>query len=244
MVLITYEVVIASSNSVTAHGASHSKDDVNILRFPIEAENRGVSSKLSTNICVPFSHANSKPDTVEKLLQRIHESPVGEQVIAAILASSRNLQPSASISDTRNERGSADQTPEARDVSVAYTVTKPDGQRVEYNRPNGDSGSSLVSPLHILADAVETERLASLHILDPAPASRSSEEPLLNHTSNTWLSRNSTERLIKYFSMLANFPPVNRILNARVQQSLPHYHRKTGRSWLRSLLTLQGGLVL
>lgn len=144
---------------------------------------------------------DSKPDTVEKLLQRIHESPVGEQVIAAILASSRNLQPSGPISDTQIGEGSARDTPETKDVAVAYTATKPEDQRVEYNRTNGDSGSSLVSPLHILADAVETERLASLHILDPVPTSSDSDHHSQNDITNSWLSRNSTERLIKYFSM-------------------------------------------
>jgi hypothetical protein len=142
-------------------------------------------------------------------LQRIHESPVGEQVIAAILASSRNLQPSGSISDTHNGEDPIEHTPETKDVSVAYTITNPENQRVEYIRGNGDSGSSLVSPLHILADAVETERLASLHIVDLAPASAQSEERLPDNASDAWLSRNSTERLIKYFSMFASFhlPP-------------------------------------
>ena len=147
---------------------------------------------------------SSKPDTVEKLLQRIHESPVGEQVIAVILASSRNLQSSGPTSDTQNGEGSLRDIPETKDVSVAYTVTNPDDQRAEYTRTNGDSGSSLVSPLHILADAVETERLASLHILDPIPASADSDRRSQDEISNSWLSRNSTERLIKYFSMLAN----------------------------------------
>jgi hypothetical protein len=153
---------------------------------------------------VALPYVNSKPETVEKLLQRIHESPVGEQVIAAILASSRNLQPSGSISDTHSERSSANHTAETRNVSVAYTVTSSDDQREGYSRPNCDSGSSLVSPLHILADAVETERLASLQILDPVPASTHPKELPLNDTSNAWLSRNSTERLIKYFSMSAS----------------------------------------
>jgi hypothetical protein len=154
---------------------------------------------------VALSHTNSKPETVEKLLQRINESPVGEQVIAAILASSRNLQPSGSISDTHSEQGSAGHTPKNRNASVAYTTNNPDDQRVEHSRSNGDSGSSLVSPLHILADAVETERLASLNIIDPVPASTRPKELSLNDSSNTWLSRSSTERLIKYFSMSASF---------------------------------------
>jgi hypothetical protein len=182
---------------------------------------------------------NSKPDTVEKLLQRIHESPVGEQVIAAILASSQNLQPAGSISDAQNGGDSTVNSPAARDTSVAYTITKPDDQRVEYNRNNGDSGSSLVSPLHILADAVETERLASLHINDPSPASAHPEEVLLNDTSNAWLSRNSTQRLIKYFSMLVSSPPTTRILIVCPYQSLVLCHRKTGRFWLHSLSTLR-----
>lgn len=147
---------------------------------------------------------NSKPDTVEKLLQRIHESPVGEKVIAAILASSRNLQPSGPISDTQVGEGPARDTPETKDASVAYTPARPEDQRVEYSRTNGDSESSLVSPLHILADAVETERLASLHILDPIPTSSNSDHRSPNDISNSWLSRNSTERLIKYFSMLVS----------------------------------------
>lgn len=152
---------------------------------------------------------NSKPDTVEKLLQRIHESPVGEQVIAAILASSRNLQPSGPISDTQNGEGSTRETPDTKDLSVAYATTKPEDQRVEHNRSNGDSGSTLVSPLHILADAVETERLASLHILDAVPSSSNFDQRSQSDISNTWLSRNSTERLIKYFSMLVSsaLPP-------------------------------------
>jgi hypothetical protein len=154
---------------------------------------------------VALTYVSSKPETVEKLLQRIHESPVGEQVIAAILASSRDLPPSGSISDTHSERGSADHAAETRDASVAYTVTDSDDRRAEYSRSNGDAGSSLVSPLHILADAVETERLASLNIIDPVPASTHPRELPLHDTNNTWLSRNSTEKLIKYFSMSASF---------------------------------------
>ncbi|KAG9580666.1 hypothetical protein KCU97_g11865, partial [Aureobasidium melanogenum] len=50
-----------------------------------------------------------------------------------------------------------------------------------------------------LADAVETERLASLNILDSTSNVAHHEEPLLSNTSNAWLSRQSTERLIKYF---------------------------------------------
>jgi hypothetical protein len=148
---------------------------------------------------------SSKPDTVEKLLQRIHESPVGEQVIAAILASSRNLQPIGPVQNTNSESSPAENIPETVDVSVAYTATNPGDPRVVYDRTNGDPGSSLVSPLHILADAVETERLASLHIVDLAPTSVYSEERLSDDTSNAWLSRNSTERLIKYFSMFVIF---------------------------------------
>jgi hypothetical protein len=152
---------------------------------------------------------DSKPDTVEKLLQRIHESPVGEQVIAAILASSQNLQPSGPILDTHNGEDFTEHTPETSDLAVAYTHTNPEDLRVGYNHTNGDSGSSLVSPLHILADAVETERLASLHIVDLAPTSVYPEERSSDDTSNAWLSRNSTERLIKYFSMfvIPHLPP-------------------------------------
>jgi len=179
---------------------------------------------------------NSKPDTVEKLLQRIHESPVGEQVIAAILASSRNLQPSDPIPDTQSGQDLADRTPETRGVSVAYSVTKPEDKRVEYTRTNGVS--SLISPLHILADAVETERLASLHILDPIPASTQSEETQSTDASNGWLPRNSTERLIKYFSMLASFPSTTIILIAYLDQSLALCHRRTGKFWLHSHSTL------
>jgi hypothetical protein len=152
---------------------------------------------------------DSKPDTVEKLLQRIHESPVGEQVIAAILASSQNLQPSGPILDTHNGEDFTEHTPETSDLAVAYTHTNPEDLRVGHNHTNGDSGSSLVSPLHILADAVETERLASLHIVDLAPTSVYPEERSSDDTSNAWLSRNSTERLIKYFSMfvIPHLPP-------------------------------------
>ncbi|KAG9554995.1 hypothetical protein KCU79_g11084, partial [Aureobasidium melanogenum] len=140
-----------------------------------------------------------KPDTVEKLLQRINDSPVGEQVIAAILASSRNLQASNSASNTISGRGSTEHTPDAVAVSEAYTSVKSEEQVPEYKSTNGNAGSSLVSPLHILADAVETERLASLNILDSTSNLAHHEEPLPSNTSNAWLSRQSTERLIKYF---------------------------------------------
>jgi hypothetical protein len=205
MVLTTYSTSSQTPNNAVALGVSHSKDDASILKFPIEAENKEVSSKSNPSLMWLWLMESSKPDTVEKLLQRIHESPVGEQVIAAILASSRNLQPSGPIPNTNSELSPAVNTPEILDVSVAYTVINSENQHVEYSRTNGDSGSSLVSPLHILADAVETERLASLHIVDPAPSSTHHEERLQNDTSNAWLSRNSTERLIKYFSMLASF---------------------------------------
>ncbi|KAI4725697.1 hypothetical protein E4T49_06581 [Aureobasidium sp. EXF-10728] len=172
---------IRKSDDDSVHGAPPSRGDANILRRPIEAENRGVSN------------------TVEKLLQRINESPVGEQVIAAILAASRNLQSPGPTSETHTGQGSIEHTPEVGAASVAYTVTGPEHQRIESIRTNGGSGSSLVSPLHILADAVETERLASLQILDPTPALAYPEDSLLNKTNNTWLSRQSTGRLIKYF---------------------------------------------
>ncbi|KAH0347629.1 hypothetical protein KCU81_g3372, partial [Aureobasidium melanogenum] len=141
----------------------------------------------------------SKPDTVEKLLQRINDSPVGEQVIAAILASSRNLQSSNSASNTIGGRDSTEHTPDTEAISEAYTSVKSEEYVPEYSPTNGNAGSSLVSPLHILADAVETERLASLNLLDSAPNLGHYEEPLLSDTSNAWLSRQSTERLIKYF---------------------------------------------
>jgi hypothetical protein len=237
MVFAIYWNMIATSDNVVARDVSHSKDDASILKFLIEAENKGVSSKSNSTICVIFSHMDSKPDTVEKLLQRIHESPVGEQVIAAILASSRNLQPAGPITDAHSGGDSTVHSPTTRDTSVAYTITNPDDQQVEYNRNNGDSGSSLVSPLHILADAVETERLASLHIVDSSPTHH--EERSLDDTSNAWLSRISTQRLIKYFSMLASSPPTTRILIARSYQSLVLCHRKTGKFWLHSLSTLR-----
>ncbi|KAG9832642.1 hypothetical protein KCU94_g12129, partial [Aureobasidium melanogenum] len=124
---------------------------------------------------------------------------IGEQVIAAILASSRNLQSSNSASNTINGRGSTEHTPESIAVSEAYTSVKSEEHVPEYKPTNGSAGSSLVSPLHILADAVETERLASLNILDSTSNLAHHEEPLLSNTSNAWLSRQSTERLIKYF---------------------------------------------
>ncbi|KAH0369512.1 hypothetical protein KCU65_g3231, partial [Aureobasidium melanogenum] len=141
----------------------------------------------------------NKPDTVEKLLQRINDSPVGEQVIAAILASSRNLQSPNSASNTISGEDSTTNTPDAVAASEAYTSIKSEENASEYRPTNGNAGSSLVSPLHILADAVETERLASLNILDSAPSLGHYEEPLLSNTNNAWLSRQSTERLIKYF---------------------------------------------
>ncbi|KAH0009422.1 hypothetical protein KCU78_g10738, partial [Aureobasidium melanogenum] len=140
-----------------------------------------------------------KPDTVEKLLQRINDSPVGEQVIAAILASSRNLQSPNSASNTISGRGSTEHTPDAVTVSEAYISVKSEEHVPEYKPTNANAGSSLVSPLHILADAVETERLASLNILDSTSNVAHHEEPLLSTMSNAWLSRQSTERLIKYF---------------------------------------------
>lgn len=88
-------------------------------------------------------------------------------------------------------------------MSEAYISVKSEEDVPEYKPTNANAGSSLVSPLHILADAVETERLASLNILDSALNVAHHEEPLLSNTSNAWLSRQSTERLIKYFSTLA-----------------------------------------
>lgn len=181
-----------------------SNGDVSILKFLIEAANKEVSSKSiphRTSCCLTW---HSKPDTVEKLLQRIKDSPVGEEVIAAILASSRNLQASDSASNTVGGRDSIEHTPETRALSVAYPFAKSEELLAEHERRDGDAGSSLVSPLHILADAVETERLASLNILDSTPSLGQSEEPLLNEPSNAWLSRQSTERLIRYFSTLAS----------------------------------------
>ncbi|CAD0048903.1 unnamed protein product, partial [Aureobasidium pullulans] len=166
--------------------ALRSNEYANILRSRTEAENKGVSS--------------SKPDTVEKLLQRINESPVGDQVIAAILASSRASQPPQLSPDTPTARISEDDSTETGAASGTYTAIDLNGQQAEFNQANTDSRSSLVSPLHILADAVETERLASLQIRDPSPAIMSSNEPSSSITGGGWLSSDSTARLIKYFN--------------------------------------------
>ncbi|CAD0087151.1 unnamed protein product, partial [Aureobasidium mustum] len=173
---------------------SLSNGDVSILKFLIEAANKEVSN------------------TVEKLLQRIKDSPVGEEVIAAILASSRNLQASDPASNpasnTISGRDSMEHTPEARAVSAAYPSSRSEELLAEHKRTNGDAGSSLVSPLHILADAVETERLASLNILDSTPSLDQPEDPLLNEPINAWLSRQSTESSLaqKDWQILASQP--------------------------------------
>ncbi|KEQ90934.1 hypothetical protein AUEXF2481DRAFT_703118 [Aureobasidium subglaciale EXF-2481] len=160
-----------------------------------QASNRG--RKQGTAL----SYMTSKPDTVEKLLQRINESPVGDQVIAAIISSSQNLPPSGFPTGPYSGRNSSEQTPELG----ASPYTGSEHQRTYQNPPKPDSQSSLVSPLHILADAVETERLASLQIQDSSPASNHPDEPLLNNSNDTWLSRRATERLIKYFKPSASF---------------------------------------
>lgn len=49
--------ITAVSDNVVAHGVSHSKDDANILKFLIEAENKEVSSKSSKLLCLALSHA-------------------------------------------------------------------------------------------------------------------------------------------------------------------------------------------
>ncbi|CAC9887333.1 unnamed protein product, partial [Aureobasidium pullulans] len=142
----------------------------------------------------------SRTEAENKECQRINESPVGDQVIAAILASSRASQPPQLSPDTPTARISEDDSTETGAASGTYTAIDLNGQQAEFNQANTDSRSSLVSPLHILADAVETERLASLQIRDPSPAIMSSNEPSSSITGGGWLSSDSTARLIKYFN--------------------------------------------
>ncbi|THZ30400.1 hypothetical protein D6C91_01206 [Aureobasidium pullulans] len=162
----------------------------------------------------------NKPDTVEKLLQRINESPVGDQVIAAILASSRASQPPQLSPDTPTARISEDDSTETGVASGTYTAIDLNGQQAEFNQANTDSRSSLVSPLHILADAVETERLASLQIRDPSPAIMSSNEPSSSITGGGWLSSDSTARLIKYFKPNVSFQKDWQVLASQSSSSV------------------------
>ena len=135
---------------------------------------------------------------MEKLLSRIRESPVGSQVIAAIIASAQAPDLRNQSSTTADQNGGADNEP-----SNAESTSHSEPTDTTHRRRQDDSTNraqdSLISPLHILAGAVETERLASLRLND-SPSTINSNETHHGVSSNAWLSRSCTERLINYFS--------------------------------------------
>lgn len=124
----------------------------------------------------PFSHPVSKPDSLEKLLARINESPVKDQVIAAILNSLNNGSETLSPSLT--------DSPEPQNIGLGQSLraaTAGDARSDSPEIPDTNQEpcpcfklqkeGSVVSPLQIMAAAiaadVPTTSLCPNHISRP-----------------------------------------------------------------------------
>ncbi|KAK1701552.1 hypothetical protein BDP55DRAFT_625760 [Colletotrichum godetiae] len=128
-------------------------------RYPLRS-NRG-RKEGSTN----------KPDTVQKLLDRINESPVRDQVIAAIINSSKvqshpNVSALDSFSSLRDSVPAQSDAPGAGETPCPAVVEQseesdrdgpPDSTLSPCPCSNLRKESSVVSPLHIMAAAFTTK---------------------------------------------------------------------------------------
>ncbi|KAI5460428.1 fungal transcriptional regulatory protein [Mariannaea sp. PMI_226] len=156
-------------------------------RYPSHS-NRG-RKKGSTN----------KPVTVEKLLSRINESPVRDQVVTALLAShvSREHVSHPSLVTT----GTLSDISAASNGSGATTVA-PNFSIAENGRPRApDQGSSdldvqgsSISPLHIVAAAI-TANTSTSPLTPRLPTTF-----VRNQTSNFGMSVPTRGRLARYFA--------------------------------------------
>ncbi|RYP57591.1 hypothetical protein DL769_009394 [Monosporascus sp. CRB-8-3] len=121
-----------------------------------------------------------KPATVEKLLSRISESGVRDQVVAALLNPSHHSNDDASSSGRSTSLAFRDTFPCSADDQEAFhaATARSAARHASDNHPCGsqrddglDSRDSLIPPLHILADAVAAEIAASQPSSGLSPAS-------------------------------------------------------------------------
>ncbi|KAI9147359.1 putative aquaporin TIP2-1 [Paramyrothecium foliicola] len=135
-------------------------------RFPVKS-NRG-RKQGSTN----------KPDTVEKLLARIRGSSVHDQVVAALLQSSAQKQtqaPYESFQTPQSETNSISTIPAPHLLSATNSHRRSPSSEDDSRRPlcgdmaeQRNGATAFISPLHILAAAVDTE--AASRSPSPYPA--------------------------------------------------------------------------
>lgn len=162
----------------------------------------------------------SKPTTVEKLLSRINESGVRDQVVAALLNS--NV-------DRSNHALSPIQGQETTSAAVRADSLRPSDRQPGFNHHDTefDARHPLVSPLNMMAAAVAAE-------IVPSPQN---SRPQIGCFFKNQVGRRGVvevfeERLAKYFG---NVSPLSscrdRTLTFLTVQPLTQRSRRTGRCW-------------
>ncbi|KAL6897493.1 hypothetical protein GGI43DRAFT_409238 [Trichoderma evansii] len=145
--------------------------------------------------------STNKPDTVEKLLSRINESSVREQVIAAIIEShvSHQNAPVRSLDSPASLHASS--CPGVTTNTSAEHASSANGpSQTNQVATEIDLQSTLVSPLHILAAAVAS---------DGSPIHQRHDPDMMPSFQNPAI-RNQTvcpidDRLMKYFAPQATY---------------------------------------
>lgn len=137
----------------------------------------------------------SKPETAEKLLARINESPVKDQVISAILNSATAQQPSSNSSNSRGDRGT--HGTDAQDEFSSDDADIPDTTQTPCPYLKLKRESPVVSPLQIMAAAFTTDMSPGHQCADSQ--THVSPLPPIAQDSNPDTLDN---RLLEYFCML------------------------------------------
>jgi hypothetical protein len=138
----------------------------------------------------------SKPETAEKLLSRINDSPLRDQVISAILESYTLQKPSNNSPDSHDAYGTPDFTVEedfgSDDVDIPDTSQTP-CPCVKLKRE-----SPVVSPLQIMAGAFAATMSPPHQCLDSQ-----SHVSLLAPISQDSNANTVDTRLVEYFCMFS-----------------------------------------
>ncbi|KAF0635478.1 hypothetical protein FPSE5266_20376 [Fusarium pseudograminearum] len=119
-----------------------------------------------------------KPDTVEKLLLRISESPVGDQVVQAILNSAAAASSTSPATVPTTHQSVPHESSRISESTTTEQLTLPDGpcQTRCTHATEPKAQPSTVSPLDILAVAVDAVS---------APTDSDSEHPTLTSPSHS-----------------------------------------------------------
>lgn len=122
--------------------------------------------------------SSNKPDTVEKLLLRISESPVGDQVVQAILNSAAAASSTSPATVPTTHQSVPHESSRISESTTTEQLTLPDGpcQTRCTHATEPKAQPSTVSPLDILAVAVDAVS---------APTDSDSEHPTLTSPSHS-----------------------------------------------------------